>query len=56
MKKIFQVISALLFGYGALMWGTQCAYMQRGYTAIGGEYIFAVLAAIVAYWLIEKFE
>ena len=32
----------------------QQAYQQRGYQAIGGEYILAVLAAIVIYWLIEK--
>lgn len=54
MKRIFQILSALVVGSSTLIWGIQYAYLQRGYMAIGGEYLFAVLAAILAYWLIEK--
>ena len=54
MKKLIQITASIDMGSGTLMWGIQQAYQQRGYQAIGGEYILAVLAAIVIYWLIEK--
>jgi len=54
MKKIIQILASIAVGSGTLIWGVQQAYQQRGYMAIGGEYILAVLAAIFIYWLIEK--
>jgi len=54
MKKLIQVTASIVMGGGTLVWGIQQAYQQRGYQAIGGEYILAVLAAIIIYWLIEK--
>lgn len=54
MKKLMQITASIAMGSGTLMWGIQQAYQQRGYIAVGGEYILAVLAAIMIYWLIEK--
>lgn len=56
MKKLMQITASIAMGGGTLVWGIQQAYQQRGYQAIGGEYILAVLAAIVIYWLIDKME
>lgn len=54
MKKLMQIMASIAIGSGTLIWGIQQAYQQRGYMAIGGEYILAVLAAIFIYWLIER--
>ena len=56
MKKLMQIMASIAIGSGTLIWGIQQAYQQRGYMAIGGEYILAVLAAILIYWLIDKME
>lgn len=54
MKRFIQITASIAMGSGTLIWGVQQAYQQRGYQAIGGEYILAVLAAIFIYWLIER--
>ncbi len=54
MKKLIQITASIAMGSGTLVWGIQQAYQQRGYQAIGGEYILAVLAVMMIYWLIEK--
>lgn len=54
MKQMFQILGGLAFGSSVLVWAVQYAYECRGYLAIGGEYIFAGLAAIFIYWLIGK--
>ncbi len=54
MKQMFQILAGLAFGSSVLVWAVQYAYEYRGYMAIGGEYLFAGLAAIVMFWLIGK--
>lgn len=54
MKQMFQILAGLAFGSSVLVWAVQYAYACRGYMAIGGEYLFAIVAAIFIYWLIEK--
>ena len=56
MKKLIQITASIVMGGGTLVWGIQQAYQHRDYQVIGGEYILAVLAAIVIYWLIDKME
>ena len=56
MKKLMQIVTSIAIGSATLIWGVQQVYQQRGYQAIGGEYILAVLAAILIYWLIDKME
>ena len=56
MKKIIQTLAAIAAGSTTLLWASDIAYTQRGYRAIGGEYILAVLAAVMIWWLIEKIE
>ena len=53
-KKIVQALASVATYSSVLAWGIQIAYAQRGYQAVGGEYILAVLAAIAVYWLIEQ--
>lgn len=54
MKKLIQILAPLAVGSNVLLWTSEIAYLQRGYKAIGGEYIAAILAAIVVEWLTEK--
>ena len=54
MKRILQILAAITAGSGTLVLGIKYAYEYRGYRAIGSEYIFAILAAIEAYWLIGR--
>lgn len=54
MKKVIQLLSAVAIGSSILVWAIQAAYAQRGYQAIGGEYILAVIVAIATYYIVGK--
>lgn len=56
MKRIIQILASIAVGSSMLLWASDIAYRQRGYKAIGGEYIAAILAAVIVWWLIEKIE
>lgn len=54
MKKALQLVSSIAV-YGCMVsWGIQIAYEQRGYQAIGSEYLLALLMAAAAYWAVGK--
>ncbi|MEY8320322.1 hypothetical protein AAK894_04475 [Lachnospiraceae bacterium 46-61] len=54
MKRYIQIISAFAIGSSSLFWAINIAYIQRGYYAIGGEYLFGILIAVCVYWLTGK--
>lgn len=54
MKKVIQLLSAVAIGSSILVWAVQAAYVQRGYQAYGGEYLFAVMVGIVIYFVAGK--
>ncbi len=54
MKKIIQILSAIAVYASMVSWAVRLAYEQRGYAAIGGEYLLAGVAAIGVYWIIGK--
>lgn len=55
MKRVVQILSAIA-AYGSMAsWAVQIAYEQRGYAAIGGEYLLAGAAAIGVYWAVGKY-
>ncbi len=56
MKRIVQILASIAVGSSMLLWASDIAYTQRGYKAIGGEYIAAILAAVIIWWLINKME
>lgn len=41
--------------YMAGNWAIHCAYLERGYDAVGGEYLFIPMVAWAAYKLINIF-
>lgn len=43
----------LFVTHAAMKWASHMAYMERGYMALGGELIFAGLAAYAAYKAID---
>ena len=43
---VLELAAVLLVTALAFAWGKQAAQAQRGYTAIGGEYLFLLLPAI----------
>lgn len=43
---LFELAAVLLVTALAFAWGVQTAQAERGYTAIGGEYLFLLLPAI----------
>lgn len=47
MKRIIQILASIAVGSSTLLFASDIAYTQRGYKAIGGEYIAAILAAII---------
>ena len=54
MKVVIQALSSIATYSSVVSWGTQMAYEQRGYQAVGGEYLLAVMAVVGAYWLVGK--
>lgn len=42
----FELLAVLLLTVAAFMWGKQTARIERGYEAIGGEYLLLLLPAI----------
>ncbi len=56
MKRIVQILESIAVGSSTLLFANDIAYTQRGYKAIGGEYIAAILAAIIIWWLIDRME
>lgn len=42
----FELAAVLLVTALAFVWGVQTTQAERGYTAIGGEYLFLLLPAI----------
>ena len=55
MKRIVQILSSMAVYGSVVSWAIQIAYEQRGYTAIGGEYLLAGAAAIGVYWAVGKY-
>ena len=56
MKRIIQILASIAVASSMLLWASDIAYTQRGYKAIGGEYIAAILAAVIVWWLIDRIE
>ena len=56
MKRIIQILASIAVGSSTLLFASDIAYTQRGYKAIGGEYIAAILAAVIIWWLIDRLE
>lgn len=40
---VLELIAVLLLTATAFVWGVQTAQAERGYTAIGGEYLFLLI-------------
>ena len=55
MQYIVEPSFTLMVTHAAMKWSSHVAYMQRGYTAIGGELIFAGVAGYIAYKVIDTF-
>lgn len=59
-SKKASVIAAKLILSGALTappaaWSIIYAFLERGYKAYGGEYIFIIIVFLVVYWALGKF-
>ena len=54
LRRVVQVIIAVMIGVSVFIWAEQAAYKQRGYQAYGGEYILAVMAGVVSYCIAKK--
>lgn len=54
-RNIVVAIYVLAVTYMVSKWAIHFAYQERGYNAVGGEYLFIPMAAWVAYKLINLF-
>lgn len=50
LHRVITAVYVLVVTYMAGKWAVQSAYLERGYIAVGGEYIFIPMVA----WVAEK--
>lgn len=53
LRLVTEPVFTLSITMAALKWSSYIAYMDRGHSAIGGEFLFAGAAGYVAYKLID---
>jgi len=44
-RLCFKTAISVILGFSAAIWGISYGYAQRGYFAIGGEYLLILIAA-----------
>ena len=49
LTQIIEIVYALIVTYAVGKWAIHFAYQERGYDAVGGEYLFILAAYWVAY-------
>lgn len=58
-KKVVEVALELFFSYSVAFfvgkWAIEFAYQERGYEAVGGEYLLIIMTYMFSFWLIRKF-
>jgi len=47
----FKTAISVILGFSAAKWGISYGYAQRGYSAIGGEYLLILIAAALPFFL-----
>lgn len=55
MQNVVVAIYVLSVTYMMGKWAQYYAYLERGYVAVGGEYLFILMVAWIAYKAICKF-
>ncbi len=50
-RLCFKTAISVILGISAAIWGIPYGYAQRGYSAIGGEYLLILIAAVLPYFL-----
>lgn len=54
-KDLIVIVYTLSVTYMAGKWAIEYAYMERGYEAFGGEYLFIPMVAWLSYKVINTF-
>lgn len=58
-EKVIEVALELFFSYSVTFfvgkWAIEFAYQERGYEAVGGEYLLIIMTYMFSFWLIRKF-
>lgn len=54
-KRIAALLYSLVVTFMAGEWAVKYAFMERGYKAVGGEYLFIVAVSLSAYKVINIF-
>lgn len=55
MIVILELFYSLTITYFAGSWAIDYAYRERGYRAVGGEYLFILMVFVISYWGICNF-
>lgn len=53
-KAILQIIAGLIYYKATIIYFSNITYIQRGYDAIGSEYLLAIMVGISIYFLVGK--
>ncbi len=50
-RLCFKAAISVILGFSAAQWGIPYGFAQRGYFAIGGEYLLILIAAVLPFLL-----
>jgi len=50
-RLCFKAAISVILSFSAARWGIPYVYAQRGYSAIGGEYLLILIAAVLPFFL-----
>jgi len=50
-RLCFKTAISVILSFSAAKWGIPYVYAQRGYSAVGGEYLMILIAAMLPFFL-----
>ena len=50
-QVIFQLVTGIIYYKATIIYFSNVAYIQRGYEAVGSEYLLSIMVAITIYFL-----
>lgn len=53
LKKMLKLLTSIIVGWLVSLWAIPAAYAERGYKAIGGEWLLICFVVGITYWFLS---